>query len=389
MGITKLVATMVVAGSALLSPVMAADSIVIGLSGAVTGRFAGTYGPTVESFQLYVNQLNARGGINGTPIALEIRDNQGNPSIAATDVKKFTGQDDMVLMINVGPSSTFGPMIAESKRAEIPLMFIGGACPDEVLPPTPAKYLFCTIAASTKYDAEMALAFIKNTENAPKNLGLVAMAIPLSRAGIDYAESISGQYDLTTVDKEMIPPPTANYSPFASKLKDAGSDWVYSWAPWVTQIRAYEALRNLGWEGKYLAAALIPAEDEIERVKDEEFFVVGSNAFFMENTPAHQEIRAAAEGASLNYPVTHLADGWIAGIAIETALGQTAAPVTTENLLTTLNSLEVDTRGLRGGPLVWTETNHFRATQYSRVYRWDDAEGAITHVTDWISIEVK
>jgi hypothetical protein len=48
---------------------------------------------------------------------------------------------------------------------------------------------------------------------------------------------------MTVVGKEVIPPPTPDYTPFATKLKDAGANWVFSWAPWVTQVRTLEALR--------------------------------------------------------------------------------------------------------------------------------------------------
>ena len=36
-----------------------------------------------------------------------------------------------------------------------------------------------------------------------------------------------------------------------------------------------------------------------------------------------------------------------------------------------MESLKVDTKGLRGGPIEWTKDNHFRTQQYYRVYRWD------------------
>ena len=60
---------------------------------------------------------------------------------------------------------------------------------------------------------------------------------------------------MTVVGKEVIPPPTPDYTPFATKLKDAGANWVFSWAPWVTQVRTLEALRRLGWKGDYIAWA--------------------------------------------------------------------------------------------------------------------------------------
>ena len=43
-----------------------------------------------------------------------------------------------------------------------------------------------------------------------------------------------------------------DFSAQLTKIKDAGANWAYSWAPWVTEVRTFEALRRLGWDGDYL-----------------------------------------------------------------------------------------------------------------------------------------
>ena len=149
-------------------------------------------------------------------------------------------------MIISSLSSTYAPVIAETKRANVPLMLSGAVCPKEVYPPA-ESLLFCTTAYAGGYDSRATLDFIKETTKEPVRLGLAAMAIPLSRGEIDYAEGHSKTMGMTPVDKEIIPPPTADYTPFATKIKEANANWVYSWAPWVTQVRTFEALRRLGW----------------------------------------------------------------------------------------------------------------------------------------------
>lgn len=365
----------------------AQDAYVVGLSGTMTGPNADTYAPGVESLKLYIEQLNKRGGIQGKPVRLVVSDNQGEPSRAAADAKKFVAQDSVILLVNVGPSSTYGPMAAESRRTKVPLLFAGAACPGEVLPPSADETQFCSIAAGMKFDAEMALAFIREQSKASAKMGLAAMAIPVSRSGIDYAEGIAKSFGITAVQKETIPPATPDYTPFASKLKEAQPDWVYAWAPWVTQIKTFEALRRVGWNGKYIAAALNPAEEELARVKDAGLYVFGANSMFFENLPVHQEIRAAATAAKVTYPITQLAEGWVAGMVIEEALKSTPRPATPQKVLATMTTLKVDTRGLRGGPIEWTKTNHFRTKQYYRVYHWDGKAQA--RVKDWVAIDVK
>ena len=102
------------------------------------------------------------------------------------------------------------------------------------------------------------------------------------------------------VDKEVIPPPTADYTPFATKLKDAGPNWVYSWAPWVTQVRTLEALRRLDWKDDYIAWGHLEAEGELARLKDGKFYVINANALFQDDLPIQKEIDAAAKQAARN-----------------------------------------------------------------------------------------
>ena len=200
-------------------------------------------------------------------IKLLIEDDFAQPSKAATNAKKLLTEDNAVLMLDASLSSTYAPVIAEAKTAGVPLMFASSVCPKDVYPPA-QEGEFCTTAFAATYDSRAALSFVKETANDPVKIGFSAMAIPVSRGEIDFAENLAGTLGMTAVDKEIIPPPTADYTPFATKINEAGANWIYSWAPWVTQVRTFEALRRLGWSGDYITWAHIEAEDQLKRIKD-------------------------------------------------------------------------------------------------------------------------
>ena len=372
----------------LAAPAAAQDAYTIGLTGALTGPPASTYAPAADALRLYIEGVNAAGGIAGKKINLILQDDAAEPGKATANAKKLLSQDNVLLLLNASLSSTFAPVVAEAKRAGVPVLFASSVCPKEVYPPADPLQ-FCTTAFASTYDSRATLAFIKDTAKEPVKIGFSAMAIPLSRAEMDFAEQQAPALGMTVVDKEVIPPPTPDYTPFATKLKDAGANWVFSWAPWVTQVRTLEALRRLDWKGDYIAWAHIEAEGELARLKDGSFYVVGANALFQEQLPIHQEIAAAAKTAKLTYPVEQLSEGWIAGMVVEAALKATGWPATPEKLAAAMSTLKVDTKGLRGGPIEWTKDNHFRTHQYYRVYRWDTGKGAITLVKDWVTFDVK
>src|SRR6516162_1181442 len=114
----------VLAAAALVCPAGAQDAYLIGVTGAMTGPAAGTNGPPIEGLRLYMDRLNAAGGINGKKIQLTVLDDQGEPSKAAANAKRLLTQENVSLLVLSSLSSTFAPVIAETKRANVALMLI-------------------------------------------------------------------------------------------------------------------------------------------------------------------------------------------------------------------------------------------------------------------------
>lgn len=383
--IIALVAVVPLAGSA-----AAEDAYVVGFSAALTGRGSGIYAPIKDAFDVYFKQVNAKGGINGHPVKIIFSDNAAQPSKAAADAKKFATQDNVILMLNASLSSTYAPMIQVAKRYKIPIFFAGSVCPSEVYPPKPNALEFCSTSFAAKYDSRFAISFIKETAKGPVKLALVSMNIPVSRGEIDFAATLAEkEKGFSVTGKEAIPPPTPDYTPFATKIKSAGANWVYAWAPWVTQVKTLEALRKLGWDGNYIAFAHIQAEQELERLKDEKFYVFGANALFVDDSDMHKSIKESSTKEKTIYPYQKLTEGWIAAMVLEEALKKTPWPASAEKVRKAMNTVKVEFKGLRGGPLVWTPTNHFRTVNYYRVYKWDSKAKGIEVVKDWAPVEIK
>jgi len=372
----------------LAGPALAQDAYVVGITAALTGPPASTYAPAMEALRIYIDRVNAAGGANGKPIKLVFLDDSAEPSKAAANMKRLTTQENAVLLVNASLSSTYAPVVGESKRANIPLLFASGVCPKDVYPPADPLQ-FCTTAYASTFDSRAALTFIKDNAKGQVQLGLAAMAIPLSRGEMEFAQKLAPDFGFKVVGLEVIPPPTPDYTPFATKIKEAGANWVFSWAPWVTQVRTLEALRRLGWADDYITWSHLEAEGELVRLKDAKLNVIGANSLYQDNLPIHQEIRAAVKKADIKYPAEQMTEGWIAGMIIEAAMKGAGWPADAAKVQASMQSLKVDLKGLRGGPIEWTKDNHFRTKQFYRVYRWDPAKNAIVVAKDWFSYDVK
>src|SRR5436305_1157624 len=101
-----------------------------------------------------------------------------------------------------------------------------------------------------------------------------APAIEALRIYLDRVNAAGGAHAVgsTVVLEATIPPPAGAHSPFATLIQVARATWVFSWAPRVTQVPTFDALRRLGWAGDSLTWAHLEAEGELKRIKDDRLF---------------------------------------------------------------------------------------------------------------------
>ena len=358
----------------------------IGMTVAITGPFSAGYAPTYEAYRTYFKRVNDAGGINGHPLAITYEDDRGEPQRAAAAAKKLT--DGSLLLINASISPTYKPVMTEAEATKTPLLFGGGVCPREAFPPA-APLIFCTTSFGSKWDSRMALGFIKEQSAGKKvKIGFAAQDIPLSRIELEFAEQHAKELGMDTIPVIVVPGAASDFTPFAQNLKEAGADWVFSWAPWGVEIGVFEALNRIGWKGNYILYGHQPAQDELTRLKAPNLHALTGNAMFVENLPIHAEITSLVKGQT-NHPAHYMAEGWTSAMVLDAGLRKCGWPCSREKLAQALASVSVDTKGLRGGPIEMTADNHYRKVTYYKVYRWDTAKAAIVSVGGWSKLDIK
>jgi len=358
----------------------------IGLTVALTGPAADVYAPTYEAVNVFFQRVNEQGGINGHPVQLLAEDDAGDATKATSNATKLVQQERVPLLFLASVSATYGSVMNIIRSAGVPL-FIASVCPKEAFPPAD-PLIFCSSSFGALYDSAFAVQFIREAAREPVRLGLVAQDVPISRTSIDYAGERATEAGMQVVSKQVIPPTATDYTPFATQLQQAGANWVFAWAPWSTQIGPFDALQKLGWRGNYLLWAHQPAEEELTRRKSDALYALAGNALFAENLPIHQEIRAAVAKYKTTYPIEHMAEGWSAALALEQGLRNCGWPCGPRELRAAFNQLQVDMKGLRGGPLTFSSDNHYRTKVYFKVYRWDSQQNRIVTARDWAGLDV-
>jgi branched-chain amino acid transport system substrate-binding protein len=363
----------------------------VGFSGVQTGPNAATYAPNQESFKAYFDLLNARGGIDGHRVTVTYLDNRGEPSRALADAKRLIDEDQVTLLINNATSSTYAPMTQLVEASRVPLIFAGSAvCPQEVFPPQPDPYLFCASFNMLQTDARaIANAIQQFSGGQPVSLALIGLDVPVSHQGLDLIERQAQALGMRVVDKVFAPVGAVDYAPFAARFIEHGATWVAHWAPFDVGQGTFTALLRRGWQGSYLATAAPTAEVDTTRFAQRNFYVIPTYTFTVESLPVFAEITQALNSSGATYSVEAAASGWVAGLVVEQALRGCGWPCDRDRLRVAMEHVTVDTKGLFGGVIDWSPTNHCRSAAYYKVYAWDEAQKKIVRVRDWEKIEIR
>jgi len=363
----------------------------IGVSAAITGPVASTYAPSYEGLKIYLDRLNERGGVNGRKVNAIYLNNGAAPPRAVADSKRLVDEEKVIAIVNISTSATYAPMVADAKRTRTPLIFLGSAvCPAEVYPPKPEPLLFCSSFNMLGEDSKAIVQVLNElTGEKRARLGLVAMDIPISRQGVDMIEKLAGQSGFEVVGKIAVPLTTADFTPFATRFKDASAGWITHWAPFSVGVAMFSSLTKLGWSGNYLATASPTAEADTVKFAQPNFYVMPSYSFAADGLPAFKEIGDAAKQYQASYSADSLSLGWVGGMVIEAALKRCGWPCSAEKLQASLEGIQVDTQGLYGGPVDWSPGNHVRSAAYYKVYRWDSKQGRIVKVRDWLRVPIR
>ena len=228
------------------------------------------------------------------------------------------------MLINVSLSSTYAPMIAESKRAGVPLYFAARCARRRPIRP-PTRCSSAPPRSARTSTRRRALAFVKAQAKEPVRIGFAAMAIPIARAEIDYAEGLSKTMGMTPVEKQISPPPAPDYTPVRHQAEGGQAELgvvVVALGRAGAHLRGdapaglERALRHLGAPQRRGGAGAHQGRRVLRRSAP-----MPSWRTTCRCTPRSAPWR---QRAKLKYPVTYLTEGFIAGLVVEAALKQHA-----------------------------------------------------------------
>jgi branched-chain amino acid transport system substrate-binding protein len=120
-------AGLVTAAGLLMGGVHAAETLKIGSFLSVSGPASFLGAPEKNTLEMYVEKLNAEGGVLGKQLELIVYDDGTNAKQAATYVRRLINQDQVDLIIGGTTTGNTMAVIKEVEKAGIPFISLAGA----------------------------------------------------------------------------------------------------------------------------------------------------------------------------------------------------------------------------------------------------------------------
>jgi branched-chain amino acid transport system substrate-binding protein len=232
-----------------------ADDLTIGYLAANTGPFSALAKRNAIAVEIAIDDINAKGGINGKKLTLESFDTGGKPDQAVTGVTHFA--DDTPALAIVGPFSTSECRVSfpTGERLGIPQMSMASSAPKVAAPFTYAfrnttdeaytyARLFKTIKAKGYPAKSISIAYATD-DAVSEALGTKVLPDAIKKAGIPLEGTVSlrvAAFDL---------------APQVSQLMQKPTDLIAVGTPPEPMLKLAAELRRQGHKGRMLGGSSV------------------------------------------------------------------------------------------------------------------------------------
>ncbi|HCX34629.1 MAG TPA: ABC transporter substrate-binding protein [Rhodocyclaceae bacterium] len=211
--------TLVAMGCAALfaAGVQAADPIRIGSVLSATGPGAFLGDPEVKTMRMYVDKINAEGGVLGRKIELVSYDDGTDANKANGFVKRLLADDKVDIIVGGTTTGSTMAMAPEVEKAGVPFISLAGAA--VIIEPV-KKWVF-----KTPHTDRMAVekVFEDMKKRGFTKVALLVETSAFGQGGGKEARAHAAKYGLTLVAQESYGPKDTEMTPQLTKIKGSGA----------------------------------------------------------------------------------------------------------------------------------------------------------------------
>jgi branched-chain amino acid transport system substrate-binding protein len=194
-----------------------AEPIKIGSVLSITGPAAFLGDPELKTLQMYVEDINKKGGVLGRPLQLVYYDDGSDAAKANSFGKRLIEDDKVDILVGGTTTGSTMSMVPLVEKANLPFISLAGAV--VIIEPV-KKWVFKT-PHTDRMAAEKVFEDMK--KRGLSNIALLSETSGFGQSGRKEAEAVAGKYGITLVADETYGPKDTDMSPQLSNIKGIAS----------------------------------------------------------------------------------------------------------------------------------------------------------------------
>lgn len=205
---------LIAAAALLLASTAAHAEIKIGAVLAVTGPASFLGDPEKKTLEMYVDDINANGGVNGQKINLIVYDSGGNPNKAKTFATRLIEEDKVDAAIGDSTTGATLAIMPAFEEAGIPLISLAGAI--QIIQPV-RKWVFKTPHTDTMACAKI---FEDLKKRKLTNIAMISGTGGFGKSMSAECHKVAPQYGVKIIHDETYGPRDNDMTPQLTNIKN-------------------------------------------------------------------------------------------------------------------------------------------------------------------------
>jgi branched-chain amino acid transport system substrate-binding protein len=238
------------------------EPIVIGASLPLTGDFAQPGGAAKRGYEVWLEMVNARGGILGRPVKLNILDDASSQDTVVSDYNRLITRDKVDLLLGTFSSLLNLPASAVAERNRMLYVEPAGGAP--ALFERKFHYLFFAQQATAPHQADVFVDWVKSlpADQRPKTAAYPTQDDPFTRPVIETMRKALESAGVKTVYSTVYPPDTANFDTIANTIKARNPDLLAQGAVFEDGVGLVRSVIKVGYSPKLLFQTSAPSNSD-------------------------------------------------------------------------------------------------------------------------------
>jgi branched-chain amino acid transport system substrate-binding protein len=216
------------------------EPLKVGALLSVTGPAAFLGAPEARTLEMLVADLNAKGGVDGHPVQLVLKDTSGDPAKAVSFAKQLMEEEKVFAII--GPATSGESIAVKPVAEEGKTLLLSCAAAETIVSPV-APHVF-KVAPRDGYAAEMI--FRRMKKMGVKRIGFLSSNTGFGKGGKDQVEKLAPQHGIEIAVSDVYDKAATDLTAEVTKMKAAKVEAILNWSIEPAQSIVIKNARQIG-----------------------------------------------------------------------------------------------------------------------------------------------